>query len=97
MSASENLIVAENLVQSYCVQTLNPGKVRAVEGSVAGHGAFDGIGINVRALAVQHRFVTKTNVSLPTRTYLAGGQAKITLRHLRHLRQNGRKPRVRNE
>ena len=75
MIAAENLIVAENLVQSYCVQTLNPGKVRAVGGSVAGHGAFDGIGINVRALAVQHRFVTKTNVSLPTRTRPDYGKA----------------------
>ena len=94
MIAAENLIVAENLVQSYCAKTLNPGKVRAVGGSVAGHGAFDGIGINVRALAVQHPFVTKTKVSLPTRMRPAGGKAKITLRHLK---QNGRKPRVRNE
>ena len=90
MVAVENLIVAENLAQSYCVQTLNPGKVRAVEGSVADHSAFHGIGIDVRALAVQHRFVTKTNVSLPTRMRPVGGKAQITLR------QNGRKPLVRN-
>ena len=94
MIAAEKVAIAENFVQSYCARSLNPGKVRAVEGSVADHGSFDGIGMDVRALAVQHRFETQTKVSLPTRTYLAGGQAKITLRHLR---QNGRKPRVRNE